>query len=182
MPWPVEMYQGFAAGVGVVMLAPAQSVFSLAWVPEASPRETNVALPALPASAILPHRFGGAGRALDASRIRRRTDDHEVVVHDVVALGGETGGEELLLGGRRVNQEHVGVLGLAELDRLTAAHGDDLGLVLRIGLLERRHEHVEESGVLRRRGGRHDDVGCFGRRLPASRSWQWNSRRPRRRA
>ena len=57
-------------------------------------------------------------------------DDDEVVVHDVLALLAEAVRDELLLVGLGVHEQDVGVLVLAELERLAGTDGDDLDLVL----------------------------------------------------
>ena len=121
------------------------------------------------------------GHALDLGRVVGRSHDDEVVVHDGLAIHAMTGLHEGLLGGRGVHQQHVSVAGLAELEGLTAAHRDDLHRVLRVDLVERRDEDVEEARVLRRGGRGQDEValsdsraglrcGCGGRRSRRRRS------------
>ena len=108
-------------------------------MPESSPREMNGAF----ASAI----FVSAVRRLDALRLRRdrrRADDHEVVVHHRAALDALARGHHLLLGGRRVGEDDVGLPARAHLDRLAAAHRDRLDLAAAL-LLEGRDEDVEQA-------------------------------------
>ena len=128
MPEPVSRYQvPLAAATSTP--ASSHSASSALWVPLSSPREANGAL----AAAIFAERRDGVLAALDAGRIGRGPDDHEVVVHDLVALDPEAVGDELLLGRLVVHEQHVGIAVLGELDRLAGADRDhphlDAGLL-----------------------------------------------------
>ncbi len=169
MPWPVDRYHLSASGVGVGSTpACAQSLSSFLLVPESSPRDTKTVLPASPAFSIASIAAVVSAEDFTPAGSAAGTDDHEVVVHDVLALLAVAVRDELLFVGLGVDEQDVGILGLAELERFAGAHGDDLDLVLGIRLLEGRDQHVEQPGVLSGGGRRQDDVGCgrgFGRGL-----------------
>ena len=109
-----------------------------------------------PAAADRPEGVGGR-EAPDLGRVRGRTDDHEVVGHQLLPLPAEPGGHELLLVGRRMDDEDVGASLLSHPERFTAAHGDRLDAV-RERRFKARQEDVEEAGVLKTRGRRQDQI------------------------
>ena len=94
-------------------------------------------------------------RALHAGGIVLRPDQHEVVVHDGIALHPEAFGEEFFFRGLGMDEHHVGVAAPSGVERLASALGDhahlDAGL-----LFEQRQQIAEQTGVLGR-GGRGDD-------------------------
>src|SRR5947208_1898648 len=99
-------------------------------------------------------RFGGVFHAADLRRIGRRADDDEVVVHHVAPLHAEARGDELLLRLAIVDQHHVGIALLADLQRGAGAyrhvlHGD-AGSAAKL-----RQQVVEQPGVGGAGGGRH---------------------------
>src|SRR5690606_23231432 len=55
-----------------------------------------------------------------AGRIVWRSDDHEVVVHDLDALSGMTCSNESRLGSGSVDEEHVCITAPGDLQRLSA--------------------------------------------------------------
>src|SRR5581483_10247460 len=100
---------------------------------------------------------------LDVRRIGRRPDDDERVVHDERAREATPLRHERVLGGRRVDEQHVGVAAHAHRERRAGAHGDGLHPIAG-RLFECRDEHVEQAGVLRarRRGKDHGRRGDRG--------------------
>ena len=119
-------------------------------VPLRSPRDTNGAL----ASLILRSASSVSVAARDLGRVRLRSDEDEVVVHDGEALHAVALGEELLLGGSRVHEHHVGIAAAREVERLAGAERDDAHLDAGL-LLEDRQDVLEEPGLLG--GGRRRD-------------------------
>ncbi len=71
-------------------------------------------------------RLSRVGHSPDAGRIVLRAEDHEVVVHHVLAVDAVAFCNELVLARAGMHQDDVDVAGLAELDRLAGAHGDDV--------------------------------------------------------
>ena len=147
MPCPAEMYQSPLGSISAVF----QIDFSLVCVPESSPREINGAS----AAAIALNASAALGHALDAGRVARRADDHEVVVHHVLAARAEAVVHELVLARPCVHQHHVGVAVLAQLERLAGADCHIVGIDPKL-LLKVRQDHVQQPRV-RRAGGRGDD-------------------------
>ncbi len=98
--------------------------------------------------------------------IRWRPHDHEIVIHHVFAAHAVAGGHEGVLLGPGMDQEHVGVAVLAQLEGLAGAHGNDLhpGLVL---LLKIRQDILQQAGISGAGGGRQDQLP--GRRRRGSR-------------
>jgi hypothetical protein len=100
------------------------------------------------------HRILAAG---DSRRVRFRADQHEIVVHDLMAAHAEAFGDELLLERLRVHEHHVGVSAPAHVERLAGAERDhahlDPGL-----LLEDRQQVLEQARLLGGRGRRDRDV------------------------
>ncbi len=125
------------------------SSFSFWCVPDSSPRETKGAC----AAAI----FASASAALFAvahtGRIVLRTENDEIVVHDIPAVDAEAFGDKLVLQFAGMHQDHIDVAGLAEFDRLAGADGDDIDLDA-VGLLEGGQQFGEQSGILGGGGGR----------------------------
>jgi hypothetical protein len=97
----------------------------------------------------------GSGRAPNLGGIRGGTDDDEVVVHHGSALAALAVGHQLFLGGGGVGEHDVGLTASAHLDRLAATDRDRLDPVAAF-TLERRDQHVQQTGVLRARRGRQD--------------------------
>ncbi len=88
----------------------------MAWVPESSPRDTNDACVAAIFS-----KCRGAVQRLDPGGVVAGPDEHEVVVHHQPPPPGRALGDEVLLGGRGVHEQDVGLAAPAELDGLAAA-------------------------------------------------------------
>jgi len=86
-------------------------------------------------------------QAFDASWIGTRTDDDEVVVRHEPAIHARTGLHELLLGFRRVHQEHVGLAPLPHPERLPGPDGHGLHPVAGL-LLEAGDQLIEQARVL----------------------------------
>ena len=129
---------------------------SWTWVPELSPREIQVALPAAPAAAI-------ASMALMASWGSAPSDvgrigvvpDEDVVVEEGRAperLDREPVRDELCFAGRRVGQHRVGLAGPRIGQRRTRPRRVVLQRVLRIGGLEAGLDHVLDQARIRRVG------------------------------
>ncbi len=149
MPWPAETYDcalRLRAGVLPVGLFHLMGTRLVAPGHELRPARSD-----------LLHRCGDVLAAANARRVRFRTDDDEVVVHDVLAHRAVTRRHELVLERTRVDEQHVGVAVLAELERRAGADRDhpDLGAVLR---LELRQDLREETGVFGAGGGREADI------------------------
>src|SRR6185503_8347770 len=102
-------------------------------------------------------------RVLAAAHFRRvgfRTDQDEVVVHDVLPLHAEALGEEPLFQRSGMNENDVGVAATPHVERLAGAERDDAHL--NAGLLfELWQQVLEQSGLLGRRGRRHGDVALL---------------------
>ena len=102
-------------------------------------------------------RLGRALAAHHAGRIVGRADDDEVVVHDVLAAHAVAGVHERVFAGAGMDQQHVGVAVLAQLERLARAHGDHLdrgaGLRLEVG-----QDVGQQTRVLGAGGGGQDQV------------------------
>jgi hypothetical protein len=94
---------------------------------------------------------GGAGRVSPGA------DEHEVVVHDLLAPGRETVGDEFLFGHLVVHEQHVGIAAARHVDGLAGAQGHHLHVDAR-GLLEQRQDVAEQARLLGGRGGRDDDA------------------------
>src|SRR5690606_38665735 len=92
----------------------------------------------------------------DAGRVGFRADDHEVVVHHLLALDAVALRDELLLLARVVHEHHVGVASPPDGERLPGADGDHAHLDARL-LLELREQVLEQPRVLGRGRGRHRD-------------------------
>ena len=146
MPEPVSRYQVPLAALASTPAA-CHSFCSALWVPLSSPREANGAL----GRRDLPQGGRGVGRAGDAGGVALGADDDEVVVHDVEALHALSVGDELLLVGLGMDEQHVAVAVAGVLDRLPGADGDhahlDPGLVLK------QRQDVAEQARLLGRGG-----------------------------
>ena len=97
----------------------------------------------------LPEGDGHVLRALHMSGVGLGADEHEIVVHDVVALDPLPFGHELLFQRFRMHQHHVRIAAPADIERLARAHGDhphlDAGFPL-----EYRQQVLEEPGLFRR--------------------------------
>jgi hypothetical protein len=85
-------------------------------------------------------------------RVRPRSDDDEVVVHDVATLDEHALGDEFVLGRLIVHKSDVGVTPPSHVERLAGAQRDhphlDGGL-----LLEDGQQMLEQTGLLGRCGG-----------------------------
>ena len=92
MPWPASMYH-VASLPGTSMPATFHSCFSVLCVPELSPRLTKGS------SFGEGLQGGGDVFALDAGRVGGGSDQHEVVVHHLMAVHAEAVGHELFLKG-----------------------------------------------------------------------------------
>ncbi len=97
------------------------------------------------------NRLQGCGSILRArhfGRVACRTDDDEVIVHDVEALDAATLGNKFFFGRFGVHQKDVAIAVRRILDGLAGAdchHANvDAGL-----LLEHRQDVIEQAGVLR---------------------------------
>ena len=149
MPCPVSRYQ-LPLSRSISMPAAFHSSSSAKCVPLRSPRETKGALAfwiffSASIASLPPATLRG---------IRLRPDQHEVVVHDLVAPHAVALGDELLLERPGVHEHHVGVAAPRHVERLAGAERDhahlDAGL-----LLEDRQQVLEEPGLLGR--GRRSD-------------------------
>ena len=103
--------------------------------------------------------LGQAGHDVGAARAGRvglGADQHEVVVHDRVALLAPALGDELVLGRGVVHEDHVGIAAPADVQRLARADGDHAHLDA-AGLGEGRQQMLEQSRLLGRGGRGHDD-------------------------
>ncbi len=80
-------------------------------------------------------------------RIVLRADEDEIVVHHVLAVAAVAFGDELVLGGAVVHEQHVGVAAAADVQRLAGADSDDADLD-RGRLLELGQNPAEQAGLL----------------------------------
>ena len=97
-------------------------------------------------------RRGDVASARHSGRVVARPDEDEVVVHDLGAPDAVAGGDELLLGGGIMHEDHVGIAAPRQVERLAGAEGDDAHLDA-AQLLENRQQVAEEAGLLGRGGG-----------------------------
>jgi hypothetical protein len=96
-------------------------------------------------------------------RIAARSDDHEVLVHDVAAIDAKPVGDELVFPDAVVNQERVGVAAGADGERLPGSDRDDMdGDPGRGG--EDRQNVAEQPRILRRGGRTERDESLIGLR------------------
>jgi hypothetical protein len=100
--------------------------------------------------AIFQHIFAAG----DLRRIGLRAEQHEVVVHHVLALHGVALRQELLLQRLGVHQDHVGIAAPADVERLSGADRDDAHFDPGRGGEDR--QQVTEQPRLFRGGGRGD--------------------------
>ena len=169
MPSPVCWYHFCPSGL---MPAAFQSPFSLAWVPELSPRDRK----RLPAAAIFLKASECLFRSLDLGRVGGGADDDEVVVHDEPAVDAVSVGHELLLRSGGVDEQHVRLALLAHGHGLAGADGDRLDEVAGL-LLEDRDQDVEQPRVLGAgRRGQDDVLLCRLRRRGAA--WKQQAGKP----
>ena len=136
------------------MVADDQTLSSLVWVPDLSPRLANGALG-------VHDRLEGVlagAHAGDLGGVVLRADDDEVVVHHVETFFGEAIGHELVLGLAAVDQQHIGITFRADLDRLARTHSDYVNLTAR-QLLEIGQDEVQEPRIGGAGGGRQDQPG-----------------------
>jgi hypothetical protein len=106
------------------------------------------------------HRLLDRGRFADARRILGRADEDEVVEHHGPTLDAGAGGHERRFRGRRMDQEHVGLAALAQLQRGSGADGDRFDPAAG-GSFEEGQQLVEEAGVLGAGRGGEEDGGAF---------------------
>src|SRR5262249_8329205 len=69
--------------------------------------------------------LGHVFHALDAGWIALRADQHEIVVHDGVALNAKTVGDKFLLLRLGVHEQNVGVTAPSTIKRLTCSLPND---------------------------------------------------------
>jgi len=84
-------------------------------------------------------------------RIAARSDDHEIVVHDVAAVVTKAVGHELVFSDAIVNQERVGIAARADGKRLPGSDRDDVDGDAGRGD-ENRQDVAEQSRILGRGG------------------------------
>ncbi len=94
--------------------------------------------------------------ALDLGRIGLGADQHEIVVHHVVALHAVAFGNELLFLRLGVDKHHVGIPAAARVERLACTLCDDLHVDASL-FLEHRQDVAEEAGILCRCRRRDDN-------------------------
>ena len=97
---------------------------------------------------------GGDVFALDAGRVGGGSDQHEVVVHHLMAVHAEAVGHELFLKGGGVYEQHVDVAVFAVGEGFARAYGNPFQIDARV-LFEDGLEIFQKAGVLRAGGGRH---------------------------
>ena len=102
------------------------------------------------------HRSEDVLAAADLGRIAFRTDQHEIVVHDRIALDAFAFGHELLLGGTIMDEHDISIATPADVERLAGADRDDAHFDAGV-LLEHRKQMGEQPGLLGRRRRRDDD-------------------------
>ena len=84
-------------------------------------------------------------------RIAARSDDHEIVVHDVAAVDAVAISDEFIFSDAIVNQQRVGIAAGADGERLPGSDRDDVnGDACRRG--ENRQDVAEQSRILGRSG------------------------------
>jgi hypothetical protein len=103
----------------------------------------------------LPQRVGDVLAAGDLRGVGLRSDQDEVVVHDVAPVDARAFGDELVLGGTIVHEHDVRVAAAADVERLAGADRDDLHGDA--GLARERGKQVPEQARLLGRGRRRDD-------------------------
>ena len=79
---------------------------------------------------------------LDAGGILCGTDDDEVVMHHEEAVFTPAGYHKFLLGGRRVDKEHIGIPFLGHLECRAGTYSHGLNRVSSL-FLEQRDKHIE---------------------------------------
>ena len=131
--------------------AACHSFSSALCVPLSSPREAKGAL----GGGDLLQGSGDVGHAGNPGGIALGADDDEVVVHDIEALHALAVGDELLLVGLGVHEQHVTVTVAGVLDRLAGA--DRHHAHLDPGLVLEQWQQMAEQSRLLGRGGRLDD-------------------------
>jgi len=97
----------------------------------------------------------------DVRRIGLRTDDDEVVVHDVEALHALPFGHEFVFGVPVVHENHVGIAPPSDVERLAGPHGDDLHADT-LRFRELRKQVVEQARLLGGRRRRDRDGALLG--------------------
>ena len=92
-------------------------------------------------------------------RVRLRSDNDEVVVHEVKALHALSFGHELVLGRPVMHEHDIRIAASPDIERLSRADGDDFHLdSARLG--EAGQKIAEQAGLLSR-GGRGDRDGAI---------------------
>ena len=156
MPWPRFLYQ--------LPEAAFTSTFGL--LPEPQLHPVGAAVVAARGEGRLGRRdllegIDGIVVAFDMGGIGLRADDDEVVVHQRLALHAIALGDEFLLAGPVMDEQHVGIALLADLEGLAGPDRDDAHLDA--GLLgEDRQQIFEQPAVLGRGRGRDGDEAILG--------------------
>ena len=92
--------------------------------------------------------------ALGFSGVSGGANQHKVVVHDGIALEGETIGHHFFFGLLVMHKQHIGVATASHVERLPSAQGDHFD-VEPAGFFERWQQVGKQARLLGRRGGRH---------------------------
>jgi hypothetical protein len=82
-----------------------------------------------------------------------RTNDHEIVVHDLVALDAKPFGDEFLFRRLVMDEHNVGIAAPPDIERLSGADGNDFHLDP--GCRSEPPQDVAEQSGLFGRGGRY---------------------------
>ena len=134
---------------------------SAIWVPERSPREMK-----------------GAAFALMVCSAVTMTDQHEVIVHNRIALQAKTFGEKFLLGRLGMHEHHIGIAAPGGVERLAGALRHHLHVDAGL-FLEDRQQIAEQAGILRR-GRRSDNdrffLSCVGPSIHGNDPFLWHEK------
>ncbi len=131
--------------------------FSRLCVPELSPREINGALARSIALRAAPARL----KLCNFGRIVFRSNNDEIVVHHQASVLQFTVGQILSFQTGRVNQRNVGIALGSEFQRLACANRDSLHAIAAL-LFKQRHQHIEQTRILRAGRRRQDDIAARG--------------------
>jgi len=88
------------------------------------------------------------GHACYPRGILVRTDENEIIVHDGVANQAESIRDKLVLRGRMVHEQHVGIAARGQPDGLPRPDGNDANADACFGR-EERQQVSEQAGVFR---------------------------------
>ena len=99
--------------------------------------------------------------ATELRRVAPRADEHEVVVHDGIALDAMTFSEEFFLGGARMHEHDIGVASARHIERLSRAKRDDTNLYARLPLIDRQ-QVAEQTRLFGRCRRCHRDESVLG--------------------